>query len=168
MQLQKIHDPSRVDRSAVNAAIFCDPPHFFWPSILLLLKHTLNQRCRLCCMGDEEEDSEMQDNQNPVMFEHDNRQLYQNLRTLGWLPNLLSRSIGHILYEAIQEHTLQQVKGNYNEEGLLDILMNWKETVLLPWIQDRFGFVMLVKQKFFISSQFFPIHCQLSGNLHTF
>jgi anaphase-promoting complex subunit 2 len=90
----------------------------------------------------EEEDSEMKDDTTTkgLVFDSDQLQwLYQDLRTLGWLPNLLSRSIGHVLHEAMQQFTLQQIKGNYNEDGLLDTLMNWKDMVLLPWIQDLLG-----------------------------
>lgn len=135
-QFQQCHEPSRADLSALNAAIFCDPPQFLWPSIILLLKHTLHTRQHHNGMEGEEEVSDMHDY---MMLEYDTLQLYQNFRTLGWLPSLLSRSIGHILYEVMQQHTVQQVKGNYSEDCLLDILMDWKDTVLLPWIQDLYG-----------------------------
>jgi anaphase-promoting complex subunit 2 len=81
-------------------------------------------------------DEDGEDEPTTVMKDWDDLQLYQDLRALGWLPDFLSRTVGHVLYENIQQYTVQHIQGNYSENELLESLMDWKNSVLLPWVQD--------------------------------
>lgn len=86
-------------------------------------------------------------------------QLYQSLAMLGWVPIQLRRPFREALHSVTMKSIEQLVAGNYDEEGILDRVLQWKNDVILPWTYSVIGSETFVQEKWEAQLEYIASEC---------
>jgi len=142
------HAPMESRCIALTAAILISAPSHFFKDWKTLFSEILKLRIH------NEEKNESDDDDNDEMSDDDNIEdvlgfdeeiLYKNIQTLKWLDSshsgsdILTKPFVQSLHNIISEHIKSTLLGDYEEEGYLDNLLQWKDTVLVPFLQSVLG-----------------------------
>ena len=68
-----------------------------------------------------------------------NEDWFGHLRQLKWTRRELSMPLTKALQATILDKIRSTIKGEYEEEGFMDVLQQWKEAVVIPWIRELVG-----------------------------
>ena len=124
----------------MTAAIMAHADDNFLPSFQKLFRNCLTARQqRYNKEGEEEEQPENDENQLEQLT------LFANLRTLGWIrkEGMLQQPLGEALHHALLNWVRTTISKDFESEGLYSRVQHYKDTVVLPWLQDLVGLVAL-------------------------
>ncbi|KAL3767505.1 hypothetical protein ACHAWU_000168 [Discostella pseudostelligera] len=106
-----------------------------------------------------EDNSNNDNNIDEEWLLQEEEQLYQSLAISGWVPIQLR----HPFREALQSVTMnviqQLVAGNYDEEGILDRVLQWKNDILLPWTYSVIGPDTFINEKWEAQLEYIASEC---------
>lgn len=134
-------------RRRFAAAIFARAPSSFLDDFGELFKVLLNARQkRWKTLNDDSMDAAENDNSSEDMGNarddevlRDENQLYASLSNLRWVHKHLQVSFQQALHTVTTSAMTDLVAGNFEEEGILDRVLRWKNDVLVPWTYDVIG-----------------------------
>uniref|UniRef100_A0A7S4UVG3 Anaphase-promoting complex subunit 2 TPR repeats domain-containing protein n=1 Tax=Ditylum brightwellii TaxID=49249 RepID=A0A7S4UVG3_9STRA len=127
-------DPFEARRIALTAAIFARSSPTFLSSFQKLFSATLSARQQRWEAENEEEEDDAMEEEDELGF--DELDLYDSLRTLGWIHTKLSRPLGEAIHQTIYTAVQQKIAGEYEDSTLFTSIMSWKDSVVVPWVQD--------------------------------
>lgn len=90
---------------------------------------------------------------------HEEEQLYQSLAILGWVPIQLRHPFREALHSITMNVIQQLVAGNYEEEGVLDRVLQWKNDILLPWTCSVIGPETFLHEKWEAQLEYIASEC---------
>ena len=140
-------------RRSLAASIFVEAPESFPDDFRCLFEAVLNERQKAWKRENVDDsmdvDESMDDVNGPdeeLLQQEDD--LYKSLATLGWVS---STQLHRPLREALNNVTMvvidELVAGNFEDEGILDRVLQWKNAVLIPWA------ILIVGEEAFITDQ---------------
>lgn len=134
------------NRERLAAAIFSRAPASLIDDFRLLFEALLSARQRQWRQKennnnnvddsmDVEDESELDItlNDGDIELLQQEDELYQSLVILGWVPTQLRRPFREALHTVTMNVINDMVSGNFEQEGILDRVLQWKNTVLMPW-----------------------------------
>lgn len=132
-------------RRRLAAAVFAQAPPSFLGDFGSLFEALLNARQKQWKREntddsmDTEADSEEEDREKNDQLLADEEQLYQSLTILGWVSSHLRRPFQEALHSVTMRVIVGLVAGNFEEDGVLDCVLQWKNAVLIPWTYSVVG-----------------------------
>jgi len=131
------------NRRRLAAAVFARAPASFLDDFRSLFEALLNARQKRMDreMADDsmEVDESMEDDEENEMLLEEEEQLYRSLTILGWVSTHLRRPFQEALHSVTMRAIEGLVAGNFEDEGILDRVLQWKNSLLVPWAYSVVG-----------------------------
>ena len=130
-------------RRQLAAAVFARAPDSFLDDFGRLFEGLLNARQKRWraenddSMDDEDPDDGGNDEDDGLIEEEDG--LRRSLAILGWVDFHLRRPLRDALNSVTMSSIRELVAGKYEEGGVLDNVLRWKDDVLVPWTHGIVG-----------------------------
>ena len=151
-------------RRRLAASIFAKAPASFLDDFQQLFEALLSARQRLWEKDNNMDDSmdidEVEENSeqdNELLQQED--ELYKSLAILGWVPIQLRRPFREALHTVTMRVISGLVAGNFEEEGILERVLQWKNTVLLPLTFLVVGSIAFVKDQWEAQLEYAASEC---------
>ncbi|KAL7542585.1 hypothetical protein ACHAXR_012103 [Thalassiosira sp. AJA248-18] len=132
-------------RRRLAAAVFAQAPPSFSDDFRYLFEALLNERQnqwkRVNNADDsmDVDDSELENGGDDDLLQQED-QLYQSLAILGWVSSSqLRRPFREALHSVTMGVIDELVAGEFEDEGVLDRVLQWKNAVLIPWAYKVVG-----------------------------
>mmetsp|Transcript_24059 Transcript_24059/g.66682 ORF Transcript_24059/g.66682 Transcript_24059/m.66682 type:complete len:771 (+) Transcript_24059:105-2417(+) len=132
-------DPNECRRQAMKAAIMVHSDPSFDRAFYKWFRRSLQNRQQMIIQ--EEEGEEETETCSPVKLEEEESSFFQNLRTLGWIraDGMLQRPLGEALHQTILTWVKTTISKEFEEEGMFDQVQDYKERVIVPWLEELVG-----------------------------
>lgn len=120
----------------MTAAIMAQADSNLLKGFQKVFQESLVRRHRLL-EGGEDDEEETAEPMNPVA----DQAFFRNLRRLGWIRphGLLQSTLGAALHNTILRWVRDTISSEFEEEGLFERVQEYKDAVVLPWLQDLLG-----------------------------
>jgi len=105
------------------------------------------------------EDEVEENNEQDIQLLQQEDELYKSLAILGWVPIQLRRPFREALHSVTMRVINGLVAGNFEEEGILERVLQWKNTVLLPWTFLVVGSETFVKDQWEAQLEYAASEC---------
>ena len=127
----------------MTAAIMAHADSNFIFSFQKLFRHFLLLRQRR--YEEDEDDDEEEDPVDENNPREEELQLFDNLRTLGWIrkEGMLQKPLGEALHHTLLNWVKTTISKEFEQEGLFEQVQDYKDKVVLPWLLDLVGPVAL-------------------------
>ena len=147
-RLQKLasfvgNDGNDETQRLVTATVFVRAPESFYDDFEQLFESLLNAHQKKWAANNAEDSMEVDDEDLPN--EDDERllseeiSLYASLNTLGWIKKKLHRPFRSALNKVTIRVISEIAANNWEEEGVYQRAMEWKSSVLEPWVTSVVG-----------------------------
>ena len=126
--------PSEKERLALTAAVFAAAPPNFLDAFrdMFAAALTVHQ-----ARWNHDDDDDASENLDPPFNE---AEVYEALRTLGWIQTKLAKPMGQALHDTILSAVRDMVGGEFEDGTMLEqVAQTWKDTVIVPWVRDVVG-----------------------------
>ena len=155
-------------RRFMAAAIFAQAPSSFLDEFRHLFEALLNARQKqwqkennnMDDSMDVDVDTELENNnlEDAELLQQED-QLYKSLAILGWVTKQLRRPFREALHTVTMNVINELVASKYEEEGILDRVLQWKNTVLMPWTFAVVGSDAYVKDQWEAQLEYAASEC---------
>ena len=126
---------SEKERLALTAAVFTAAPPNFFDAFRDMFAAALT--VHQAQWNHDDDDSDASGNLDPPFNE---AEVYEALRTLGWIQTKLAKSMGQALHDTILSAVRDMVGGEFEDGTMLEqVAQTWKDTVIVPWVRDVVG-----------------------------
>jgi anaphase-promoting complex subunit 2 len=132
----------------MTAAIMARAPPSFSSSFQPLFRASLGAR-----QAKWEENQEMECGNNDDDDDEDETSLFHSLQTLGWVrrggggsASLAEQPLGQALHHAILLQVKKTIQGEFEQDTLHPLVIEWKDAVVHPWVQDLVGPAAFVEE----------------------
>lgn len=127
--------PSEKERLALTAAVFAVAPPNFLDAFRDMFAAALT--VHQAQWNHDDDDSDASGNLDPPFNE---AEVYEALRTLGWIQTKLAKPMGQALHDTILSAVRDMVGGEFEDGTMLEqVAQTWKDTVIVPWVRDVVG-----------------------------
>ncbi|KAL3822906.1 hypothetical protein ACHAXA_010689 [Cyclostephanos tholiformis] len=144
------------DRRQLAAAVFARAPSSFLDDFVKFFDAMLNARQRRwerIAINDSSMDEDGDDSgenavivdDRPMIGEEEEMELFRSLSILGWIDYHLRQPLGNALHAVTLSSITKIVSGNYEEYGVLDRVLSWKDDMIVPWTHGIVGDVAYVR-----------------------
>ena len=132
-------DSKESRRQAMTAAIMVNSDPTFIQAFFKWFRRSLRTRQQKMIVEDKNENEELQ-NLCPSMLENETL-LFQSVRILGWIhrDGILERPLAEALNQTILEWVKITISKEFEEEGVFDRVQDYKNRIILPWLEDLVG-----------------------------
>jgi len=126
-------DPKESRRQAITAAIMVHADQSSIRSFYKWFRRSLRIR--------QQQVLEQEDGNEAGWQEEDQAKLFKCLRTLGWIrtDGILQQALAEALHQTILTWVKTTISKEFEEEGMFDLVQDYKKRVVLPWLEDVVG-----------------------------
>jgi len=135
-------------RLAMTACIMASAPTCFYSSCRAVFRVSVQVR-------------ESQDDENTNRDLMKENTLFQSLQTLGWVRPvaLLHQSLLQAVHQTILAKVKSVIVGDFETPFLYSELLDWKDILLVPWLQDLLGSEAFEEQEWDTRLVFYVAEC---------
>ncbi|KAL9188455.1 hypothetical protein ACHAXT_006833 [Thalassiosira profunda] len=150
-------------RVRLAAAVFFRAPPSFLDDFRQLFEALLKARQRQWSRENAEESMDVDDEEGgegEALLLAEEGRLNQSLATLGWVSSgQLRRPFREALHAVTMAAIQEKVAGDFEAEGLLDSVLEWKNAVLLPWASNLVGSEAFAKDRWEAQLEYVASEC---------
>lgn len=156
MRLRKlasfVGDESDEAQRLITATVFVRAPESFYDDFEQLFESLLNAHQKKWAVNNAEDSMEVDD--TDLLNEDDERllseeiSLYASLNTLGWIKKKLHRPFRAALNKVTMRVISEIAAHNWEEEGVYHRAMEWKSSVLEPWVTSVVGVSAFAERRY--------------------